>query len=262
MTVKAMRKPYILILAVAVLGYAFTATAQEDFKKTPYYISLNDADGNRVHEISNETLSLQYSDAYGKWNDIPLKIYNWKREPITTLNLDKAFGLNSFVIDLKSVHSDWELNTIYTCELIDESGRKYSLPIRLVPPPETKDPEVSIFVNPLNIECNGLSEDVVEFYGEIKGGKAPYTVSWFILNSARADFLYQPLEEIIKMSGKTSVVTVDQNPDYYVVLFVKDACGGSQQKVVNLVCEERRKKINTIFVEELASPPLDVRKNR
>jgi hypothetical protein len=215
-----------------------------------------------VYEIQDETLSLQYNDAYGKWKDIPLKIYNWKREPVTTLSLDKAYGLNSFVIDLKSVHDSWELNTIYTCELTDETGRRYSLPIRLTMPPKPKDPEVNILVNPLNIECNGLSEDVVEFYGEIKGGKAPYTVTWFILNNARTDFLYQPREQILSAAGKTSVITVDQNPDYYVVLFVKDACGGFQQKVVNLVCEERRKKINTIFAEELASPLLHTRKNR
>jgi hypothetical protein len=238
-----------LIFLFAILNLGASTMAQ-DIKKTPYYISLNSADGHRIHEISDETLSLQYHDQFGKWKAVPLKIYDWRRQLVTTLNIDKMYGLNSFVIDLKSIHSGWELNKIYMCELTDESGRKYELPIKLVPPPDKKDLAVEILVNPIELECDGLSASVVEFYGQIKGGKGPYVVSWYVLNSSRSDFLYQPREETLASSGKTMSVTVDKSPDYYVVLYVKDACGSEEQQIVNMVCEESRKKINTIFVQE------------
>ncbi len=242
-----------------VVGLGFQSFAQ-DQKDTPYYISLNTADGKSIHKISDETLSLQYNDPYGDWKKIPLKIFNWKHELITTLNIDKTYGLNSFVIKLNTVHDGWEINKVYTCELTDEAGRKFDLPIKLTPPLEKNEPEVTIHVNPIHSSCDGLSQNIVEFYGAIAGGKAPYLIDWFVLNANATDFLYQPRQETIESAGKTMVITVDKNPDYYVALFVRDACGNSQRKIVNFTCQEGSKKINTVFVEELNSPLLNPRK--
>jgi hypothetical protein len=243
----------LLTFLLFILCWGFQVIAQSE-EKTPYYISINNADGKRINDIVDETLSLEYNDAYGRWKEVPLRIYDWKRMLVATLSIDKAYGLNSFVINLKDIYGGWELNKVYTCTLKDESGRVHELAIRLVPPPEKKDPEVNIMVNPVQMECDGVTPNVVEFYGEIKGGKAPYTVSWFVLNSSRNDFLYQPRQETIANAGKTMVITVDKSPEYSVVLHVKDACGNTQQKAVNLVCEDSRKKINTIFVEEKSYP--------
>jgi len=250
----------VLVLAFIMACFAGYKAAAQTAEKTPYYIDLNTADGARVHEISDKTLSLQYFDSYGKWKEIPLKIYDWKRNLVATLSLDKAYGLNSFVIKLEDIYSDWHLNEVYVCELRDESNRKYELPVKLIPMPDRPAPSVDILVNPLEMKCDGISPNVVEFYGQIEGGKAPYIVDWYIVNDARTEFLYQPREEIIKTAGKTMVITVDKKPDYYVMLYVKDACGAVQQKAVNLVCQDKRKKINTIFVES-ESPSL-IRKVR
>jgi len=234
--------------------FMLTAGVAQEIKKVPYYISLNDANGATVRDISDKTLSLQYYDSYGRLKDIALSIYDWKRVLVATVSLDKAFGLNSYVIDLDNVYSDWKPRSLYTCELKDENNRKYVLPFRLVPPPETPGPDVSILVNPIEVSCEDVTSNVVEYYGSIDGGKAPYTVQWYIMNDSRTQFLYQPREEIITKAGKTTVISVDANPDYYVVMFVKDACGNLQQKVVNLTCEENRKKINSVFIEQLESP--------
>ncbi len=171
-----------------------------------------------------------------------MSIYDWKRVLVATVSLDKAFGLNSYVVDLDNVYSDWKPRSLYTCELKDENNRKYVLPFRLVPPPETPGPVVSILVNPIEVSCKDITSNVVEFYGSIDGGKAPYTVQWYITNDSVPSSYYQPREEIIAKPGKTTVISVDVDPDYYVVMFVKDACGNLQQKVVNLTCEENRKE--------------------
>lgn len=250
-----LRKKIMIQVCVLLSGmFILTAGMAQEIKKVPYYISLNEANGATMHDISDKTLSLQYYDSYGRLKDIALSIYDWKHALVATISLDKSFGLNSYVIDLDNVYSDWKIRSIYTCELRDENNRKYVLPIRLVAPPETPGPDVSILVNPLEVSCEDVTTNVVEFYGSIDGGKAPYTVQWYILNDSRTQFLYQPREEIITKAGKTPVISVDANPDYYVVMFVKDACGNVQQKVVNLTCEENHKKINSVFIEQLESP--------
>jgi hypothetical protein len=262
MIMNRIHKRYLRVLILTFLGWGVSYTVKgqsPDPKDMPYYISLNTSDGTRIHDIYDDVLGLQYHDMYGQWKNIPLKIYDWKRNLVITLDLDKTQGINNFTINLKEIYNGWRLNEIYSCELNDEQGENYMLPIRMVSPSNEKIPVINILVNPLQMKCDDLSQNVVEFYGEIQGGRAPYTISWFVLNENRTDFLYQPREEIISTAGKTTVIRVDKNPDYYVVLYVKDACGHIQEKIVNLVCEDSRKKINTLFVEELNSPLL---KNR
>ncbi|HEY0770104.1 MAG TPA: hypothetical protein VGD31_07190, partial [Sphingobacteriaceae bacterium] len=109
----------------------------------------------------------------------------------------------------------------------------------------------SIIVNPKFLDCEKLSGNLVSFYGDINGGKAPYEVTWFVLNNHRTKFLYQPRTHKIKGDGVTSTVEVDQNPNYYVIMYVKDACGSESHQVTQLVCEKGEKKVNTIFFENV-----------
>lgn len=222
-------------------------------ERTPYYIDLNHVAEGVIHEISDLHLHLAYYDAYGTTSEFNFKIYDWKRSIVAGFTMDKSFGLNNYTIKLDEAYSGWEIDKIYVGELKNENGTLYKLPIRIVGLPDIEDPAVNIMVNPRQVGCSDLSKSLVEFYGEIKGGKAPYKVTWFVLNSARTDFLYQPKEELIKLAGKTALIRVDKNPEYYVVLYVKDACGSEQRKIVNMVCGKDMKKINTIFVEELNS---------
>jgi hypothetical protein len=244
-------------LGVAVISVltSFCGFAQPGNKEQiPYYININQADVSITHAISDNQLHLEYYDAYGTEKEFIFRMYDWKRSLVATLKMDKSFGHNSYSIDLNEVYSGWELNKTYSGETKDEAGNVYKLPIRLIPPPKKDDPYVNIMVNPMEVGCTEFSQSLVEFYGDVQGGKAPYTVKWFVLNKSRTDFLYQPKEEVVNQEGKASVIRVDKNPEYYVVFYVKDACGNEQKRIVNLVCEKKKKKINTLFVEELTSP--------
>jgi len=246
----------------AILSFLFfplSLQAQEktlEQKKSPYYIDINKAQYQpSVFEVQPEALGLRYDDKFGKSQELPLTIYNWKKEAVAKISLTKTFGLNYFNVKLADLYNRWEVGKIYICELKDEANKNYKISIKIIPPPDKVDPKISIFVNPVSLECNNpLGKHVVEFYGQIDGGKAPYAVDWFILNSLRTDFLYQPTSEEIKRPGKSSVVIVDKEPDYYVLLKVKDACGSIQQKMVHLVCDPGKKKINSLFVEPLSLP--------
>jgi hypothetical protein len=246
--------PFIYCVVFGVCFLNTSSIAQGTFsesKKNPFYIDLNSSRPDKVFDVQLDMLYIQYSDSYGTTNDISLEIYNWKRDVVATVDLQKVYGINHFNIPLNSFYNNWEMNKIYLCELKDESGRKYQLPIRPVFPPDKVDPLIDIIVNPISFDCEKFSGNTVEFYAKIDGGKSPYKANWYVLNNQRTDFLYQPKEESIPKAGYTSVIHVDKNPDYYVMLVVQDACGGIQQKMVHMVCKDKDKAVNSLFVEPL-----------
>ncbi len=244
-----------ICLLVWGLGHAYgQETPTKVGVKVPYYLDITSSNKGIVHTIHDALLNIQYTDAYGQKNECVLKIYNWKREEVAVYSLYKEFGLNSFNIDLGSVFVSWKEGEIYACEMTDESGHLYELLLRkqLI---TTVAPTVDILVNPIRMECKALTGNLVEFYGQISGGKTPYQVNWYVLNQAQSDFLYQPREEIIAEPGKTMVIYVNKNPDYYVLVHVKDACGNEQKQMVHVLCSDKKKKINTLFVEPLRELP-------
>jgi hypothetical protein len=233
---------------------SLTCFAQE--KTEPFYLDISSSRQDKVAEVQLDMLGIHYADSYGKWSEIPLKIFNWKREEVISVNLQKSFGANYFKVPLTKLYSNWEMDKIYSCEMKDESGRKYSLLIRPVLPPKKQDPVIDIVVNPISFKCDDINSNLVEFYAEVTGGKAPYKANWYVLNGTRTKLLYQPKEQTIEKPGLTSVIEVDKNPVYYVMLVLIDACGGMQQKMVELTCKKDETGVNSVFVEPINTSTL------
>lgn len=239
-----------LLLVMPLTGLAQKSTTEP----SPYYLDFNAQSNLSVHDLFSASLNLQYEDRYGRLNELPLTLYNSKHEKVNIYALSKSYGLNHFNIDLGATYDAWTEKEIYTCEIKDETGKNYRILLRKKIP-ETADPSVSILVNPVHLKCQDLTGNLVDFYASIKDGKAPYTVNWYILNESRQDFLYQPREQSIDRPGNTVIVRVDKNPNYYVMVTVRDACGKEAKQMVYLVCEEKKKKVNTVFVEPLQKLP-------
>lgn len=220
------------------------------------YINLNEISKSRVYEIQEKTLALEYHDYFGQWQDMPTIVRNWKNEVMVQMKLGKSFGLNHFVINLSDYSNKWELNKVYSVEVYTEQNKKFNFQVRLVEKPKQTPPSVDVVVNPVQFNCDLLSPKLVEFYGMVSGGRAPYTIQWYILNGAKNDFLYQPKQETVN-AGRTMLVQVDKAPSYYVVLFVTDACGGVEKKTIFVTCDDSKKRINTIFVEPLNKTLMD-----
>ena len=217
---------------------------------THQYINLNEISNSRVYEIQEKTLEIEYHDYFGQWQDMPTIVRSWKNEVMVQMKLRKSFGLNHFVINLSDYSNKWELNKVYSVEVYTEQNKNFNFQVRLAEKPKKTPPSVEIVVNPVQFKCDLLSPKLVEFYGMVSGGRAPYTIQWYILNEAKNDFLYQPRQETVN-AGRTMLVQVDKAPSYYVVLFVTDACGGVEKKTIFVSCDDSKKRINTIFVEPL-----------
>jgi hypothetical protein len=222
--------------------------------KSAYYLDISKGNGMVVHEIHTEALNIQYHDFYGKQSEVPLRLFNSKQEEVAKFLLSKQYGLNHFKIALGALYSAWSNDEIYRCQLIDERGHKHELLLRKGVL-DAEEVVVNISVNPITLTCEETIGNLVDFYGSITGGKAPYVVRWYVLNNNRTEFLFQPREQVIDRPGNTMTTRIDKNPDYYVMMFVKDACGKEDQQMVHFVCDESKKKINTIFVEPLKNTP-------
>ncbi|HEY3402426.1 MAG TPA: hypothetical protein VGK59_03505 [Ohtaekwangia sp.] len=245
-----MRLGLCLFLLFPICVWAQNGSAAE----TAYYFDISRGNSLAIHDVKEGSLNIQYQDLYGRSKDIPLLIYNAKNEMVGNFTLSKTYGLNHFRINIGQLFSSWPEDEIYACRTRDEMGNKYELLIRKRTS-VTEEPEVNIFVNPLSVSCNDFEGNVVDFYGTITGGKAPYTVNWYVLNDAKSEFLYQPREEVITRPGRTMVINVDKNPDYYVMVLVTDACNKETKQMVHLTCQDEKNKVNTLFVEPLKSLP-------
>jgi len=82
------------------------------------------------------------------------------------------------------------------------------------------------------------------------------------MNESQTDFLYQPKEEEVKTAGQSSVVEVDKDPAYYVVLDVTDACGATSRKMIYMQCDVKKRGKNTLVVQPLDKFPEIINKYR
>lgn len=250
----------IIFFAGVILLSICTASAQHavtelQAKRVSYYTDMRVSPSSEITEISNGQLNLQYNDLHGNAESLPLKIYNWKRELVAQVNLNKVYGLNYYTIPLPQLSGQWANEKLYTCELINEGLQKYEVLFKLKGLPDNEDLKVDILVSPLSINCGEPSLSAIEFYGQVTGGKAPYQVRWYVTDHSQTNLLYQPLETVLRKAGKTSVITVDASPGYFVLMKVKDACGQEGQQMVRLVCQENQNIVNTIFVQPIYQMP-------
>ncbi|HTF21017.1 MAG TPA: hypothetical protein VK658_23240 [Chryseolinea sp.] len=243
-----------ILLICNTSGQVFGQLQDETERANPFYIDLNYST-TKVFEIQEGLLSIRYDDKIAKENSLLLTIYNWKREVVATYNLAKVFGPNYFNIKLEK-DMTLEIGKSYVCEATNEANQHFKAYFRPIEPVNTTPPTVGVLVNPISVNCDDPDGNVVEFYGDIKGGRAPYTVSWYLLNDTRTAFIYQPRNEMIQRPGSTTIIRVDKRPAYYVMLLVKDACGVERKQMVLLTCSDEENKINTVFVEpiELQEP--------
>ncbi|MEJ1241748.1 hypothetical protein WBG78_26625 [Chryseolinea sp. T2] len=242
----------VMVFVAMVLVTIMAAGQSSVNSETQLYIDINKVNKKTVSDIKDEVLGLQYMDAYGQLKSIRLKVYDWKRTQAAELELAKSRGQNHYRLNLNQILPGREKDVIYTLSFVDEAGKEYKILVRFIDLKKTSEVTCNITVNPKYIHCDDeLEGSLIEFLGNTSKGKAPYTVSWYVLNDSRTKFLFQPREQILERPGLTPSIMVDKQPDYYVIMTVKDSCGGEEHQVVHVVCENGQKRINTVFFESV-----------
>jgi hypothetical protein len=217
----------------------------------PYYIIFDTPVPTTVEDIRGEYLHISYLDRIGRSETLGLSIYNEKRELVKEMRLIKQFGENYFDIQLEQHGITLEEKASYICMLKNENDEVRERTVRYVSKLKN-DVTASIVVSPKFLTCGDeKGSNLVEFFGQVGGGKAPYKANWYVLNARRTNFLYQPAYVEVPMDGLVSSVQVDKSPVYFVLLHVTDACGNEQVATVQIVCDKNEKKVNTLFFQKL-----------
>ena len=245
------RKLIVLMILICLAATSSHAQEWPEIKlKEPYLIDVNKADKSQVFEIKDNVMGILYLDGGSSSGEISMKIYTWDNKLTGNFLLDKNPGQNQYTIDLNEINLSLNTKEIYTCRLINGLGNEYTWYIKGVIP-KKKVIDADIRVNTVKLTCNQDFGNLMEFYGVIKGAVAPYSISWFVMDTGRNSFLFQPKNDIVEKSGKVSMIEVDKKPGYYVVMDVTDACGNNTKKMVYVSCQETKKKINSIFAEPI-----------
>jgi hypothetical protein len=218
----------------------------------PYYISFDAPVSANVENVRGEFLNISYRDRVGKSETIKFAVYNSVRQLVRELTLVKQFGQNYFDIKLQGHNIVLIENETYFCRLTNEKSETQERMIKYLPKVKNEI-SATIVVVPKQLACenNAGASNLVEFYGQISGGMAPYKANWYVLNARRSDFLYEPSYAVVPEPGLTSSVQVDKSPEYYVLLHVTDACGNERTATVQILCQRNEKKVNTLFFEKL-----------
>jgi hypothetical protein len=244
-----------LIVVIVGLAWPGMTLAQVNLKiqtKAPQYINVNTARNNEIYDIRDGFLNIEYLDNIGKTNVILLEIFDWKTERLGRFELDKSPGLNHYSFELADIGIAVETNAVFRCVVTNENKNKYEWTVREGQKPTENTPVPNITVNPIHVGCGNVKEgNLVEFHGDISGGSAPYKLRWYVINEARTGLLYQPKDEKIIDAAIASMIIIDKNPVYNVMLLVTDACGNSGKQMVTVSCRQSDKKIHTLFVEPL-----------
>lgn len=216
---------------------------------TCFHLNINKLSEKKIIELQTPSLCLDYDDFHGKASTINLKLYDWQHKVLVDTELPKSYGKNSYALNFEQYNIGAGLT--YHLVLTNEVNKKLKAYFKLLPEPDMPDPIVDIFVNPILLECKKTEGNLVEFYGNIDGGKPPYDINWVVLGEDQNSVLYQPKNLTIEKAGHTPTLQVDNSPNYYVLLHVKDACGSEGEKVVSIQCKEDSNKANSIFIQPL-----------
>jgi hypothetical protein len=227
--IKTISQP--ILLLVAFYLNAFGCTLAQD-RKSLLYLDINSSPSSAVYETWDQRIGIQYTDQIGYSQVLPLTIFDWSKKKIAEVTLAKTKGLNHFIIKLNELKINSEIGKTYSFRLLSENGKPYEFLVKIVPPSEKQPPVVALNFNPVQLGCSATSSQLIEFLGDIKSVVLPYTASWYVLNESRSSLLYQPRQETITIPNTIASIKVDKAPNYYVTLFVTDACG--RTIVVNL----------------------------
>lgn len=191
---------------------------------------------------------LSYQDRYGTDEHLTLTFTNQYGRRVGQYRMPKGFGSNQHPLDLRSVGVILT-DSPYLLSFTDEWGTSCHIPFRVVVS-EAPAPTVHIEADALSLDCASSEGNVVNYYGKVQGGKAPYEAVWRVLDSSGRE-LYQPRTDQLSKKGRTPMVVVESRPTYYVLLEVRDACGETAQQVVNVQCNGDLEKSNTLFVKPI-----------
>lgn len=208
---------------------------------TVYYVHLNAVQGG-FEQIAYHggRIGVIFDDKFGMKDSVQVVLENSSDQNSRSYVFRKNFGHNRFLLENADL-SGLEEPTIFGLSLVDDMGKKYTKDLLIDPKKDAVPVEAEIIKSPITIDCQTPSNTLIEFFSEVKGGKAPFLIEWKFSGSDSDH------EKLLPIQGYSSGVLVDLAPPYQIQLKVTDSCGEIAYQLVNVACDASRPNYNSIL---------------
>jgi len=209
----------------------------------------------QFQETKGDWLHVKYREQYRKEvsaaDKIEGAIYDWRKNRLATIKLNRAFGMNHYSIDLSKLCGNLKPSKeYYIFEIMDENADIFSVLFQYTI--DDTQLQTGILMNPILWNCGVENGNEIEYVGNIEGGTAPYTVTWHVSTSPNKEDAFRTEVKEQKKQQKSSITVYDQ-PGYYVIMEVKDSCGKVGEKVAQIQCQGKKKN-NQVTIQIIDNP--------
>ncbi|MFY0599851.1 MAG: hypothetical protein JXR03_09280 [Cyclobacteriaceae bacterium] len=214
-----------------------------------YFVEIEE--GGVINKIFDENLYFSFREEYKASGTIKLMLSDVQGNEISYIDVEVNYGMNYYHLDLTTLSVDFLLDKRY----ILSYGRR-KLKFMPVEPLEKPLPVANITVNAVSVDCEDTGiGNLLEFYGQVSSGNAPYNLTWFVFtDSSKEVLLNTPEEQFIEFEEEIGAIVLDNQLSYTVVLTVLDACNQYTEQTLNLVCGNEESDGVTLFLEDTNVP--------
>lgn len=208
---------------------------------TVYYININSSMGDsQLLAFHGGKIGVLFQDKFGVKETVNVQVTSLSRGESRDFEFAKNFGSNEFVLE------DFDLSELdsissFVFSIQDDMGKKYKKMLTVNPIKDENKIFAEIIKSPITIDCNIPTNTKIEYFSDVKGGKAPYLVEWGFGGVA------EDTQEIIPIQGYSSAVLVDLPPPYFISLKVTDSCGEVTFQTVQVACDTSSPTYNSIL---------------
>ena len=217
-----------------------------------------------VHETEGDSLKFHFDERYLDGGIMAACIYDWERRKVTDLPLGTNLGGNAYVLNIGNRGMGLPLDSCYSLEIMYNDGHTGFLKFRRTQVPEL-EAEIRMEVNAY--DCDAPDANEITFRCEASGGSEPYEVVWYLsptlyeedarrietdrYSNDASIYLGSP-----QISDRSEFSVFDQ-PGYYIIMIVRDACGQEVRKIARVQCSTPETPDDQIFIEIINVRPTD-----
>ncbi|HBH23991.1 MAG TPA: hypothetical protein DDY13_11280 [Cytophagales bacterium] len=166
-------------------------------------------------------------------------IQNQKDSDLASFEVDIEYGVNHIEIDWEKYGANLIEDETYNFLVYTNNKLVVNKPFIYKSPKPDEQPEVNIEVKIIQSNCDMASQNTALFIGKVTGGKAPYEVSWMVVEkNSYGKMLYKPLKTVLPSAKDVHKIEVNALPGYYVSFKAKDACGQVSRGVIDFFCSK------------------------
>lgn len=242
-----MKKIFLILVLFLGSKYSFGQEYEdlENHRRTAdttiYYVNVNSSFGDSQQiAFHGGKIGVLFQDKFGMTDSIRVHVSSIENSFEKDYPFKKSYGSNQFILESLDLSDLEELRT-FQLVMRDDMGKQYSKTLIVNPVRSELIVEANIIKSPITIDCQNPTNTLIEYFSEVKGGKAPFLLEW--------DFggMAESTKELVPIEGFSSAVLVDLPPPYFISLKVTDSCGEVSFQKVQVACDLSSQKYNSIL---------------